>query len=269
MSLIPEIYQYTDYREYLQSMLAAPPLGRGTRQKLAEHLGCQPSFISQVLSGKNDFSLEHAYKINGFLHHGPDEIQYFMCMVQFGKAGSKDLRNYFSSTLDSLKKSKYAISKIVPSAHLSEEDVMLYYGNWLAVSIHMLVSIPQFQSREKLFERLRAPRPEFDRAIAFLLRARLIAEQGPALATGENHIHLGKDSPNAQVASVLTRLRVLGNLDLSDQEAINYSLNFTISEQGFHELRKRIFDFISEVRPLIENGESTRFCTIIFDLIPH
>ena len=57
------IYEAKNYREYIANELDSERFGHGARAKLAEFLGTQNSFISQVLNGKQDFPLEQAIRV--------------------------------------------------------------------------------------------------------------------------------------------------------------------------------------------------------------
>ncbi|MEM7647383.1 MAG: hypothetical protein AAF203_10770, partial [Pseudomonadota bacterium] len=94
------LFDYNDYREYMEFKLRSDQFGRGGKARLAQHLGCQPSFVSQVLKGKSSFSLEQAFKVNALFNHNPLEREYFMTLVEWDRAGSTELRTYFSQKLE-------------------------------------------------------------------------------------------------------------------------------------------------------------------------
>jgi len=65
-----------DYRDYVASFLDSQE-SKERRTDLAKFLGCQNSFVSQVLTGRAHFSLEHAVRISNFLGHSVDERTFF------------------------------------------------------------------------------------------------------------------------------------------------------------------------------------------------
>ncbi len=144
-SEIPGIYLFEDYREYLVWRMNSPSFGRGSRQKLAQYIECQPSFVSQVLSGQNELSLEHAFRMNHFFHHGKEETQYFITMVQLSKAGTFDLQKYFRQQLKAIREQQMQVQNFVHKHQLNQDDLIHYYSNWECVAAHMLVTIGCFQ----------------------------------------------------------------------------------------------------------------------------
>lgn len=267
MAQLHAIYSYLDYRAYLKHALEEA--GRGARNQLAQFLNCQSSFISQVLSEKNELSLEHAFRVNQFFKHGEGEKQYFMTLVQLSRAGSEDLRSYFRDLLENLRTQQMQVHKIVQKKELSKEDILSFYSNWLYLSIHLLISIPKFQKPDKLREKLQVSEEEFREALGFLSRAGLVVEKNGKLETGEAHIHLKKTSPYAQAVSVMTRLKVIEKLRVGDPNALNYGLVFTIPESSYFELKKKILDLVGELSELIDKGVPDKLCTFVIDLIEH
>ncbi len=67
------LFDYSDYKKYLSDRLKT-----GTKSKFAACIGCQPSFLSQVLGGSPDLSLEQGILANEFFGHTGAETQFFM-----------------------------------------------------------------------------------------------------------------------------------------------------------------------------------------------
>lgn len=263
---ISAIYEHEDFRGYLSMRLDRD--GRGTRLKLARHIECQPSFVSQVLSGKNELSLEHAHKMNVFFNHSNEEAQYFIHMVLLSKAGSFELQKFWREKMRDLREEQMQVHKVVKRRELHQDDLLYYYSNWLCVSVHMLATIPAMQNPEALRARIGASEKDFAETINFLTRTGLINVEDGAIHVGED-LHLKKTSPYAQAASVLTRLKVLEKIRLSDPRAVNFSANFTISKNAYNGLRKRILDFITELDEHIQSEEPEEFVTLVLDLLEH
>ncbi len=269
MSGLAEIYAHENYRTYVSTVLDSDHYGRGTRLKLAKFLDCQPSFISQVLSGRNELSLEHAHKMNLFFNHSNEESQYFINMVLLAKAGTFELQKFLREQLRNLRESQMQIHKVIESRELHRDDLLYYYSNWLCISAHMLVTIPHFRDPAALKEKLGANETEFAETVNFLTRTGLIKARDGRFEVGEAHVHLKKTSPYAQSASVMTRLKVLDRLKLSDPRAMNFTANFTISKKAYDALRKTILDFVVQLDEHIKSEQPEEFCTLVLDLIEH
>ena len=84
------LFEYSDYKLYLSDKIdGMPKHGRGERSKLAEALRCHLAYVSQVLKGEAQLSLEQADIINQYFDHSPDEADFFLLLVQAARAGTR------------------------------------------------------------------------------------------------------------------------------------------------------------------------------------
>src|SRR5258708_7490388 len=96
-----EIFDYIDYKQYLADTIRKLPLkGHGFRSRMARAAGCRVAFISQVLNGRLHLSLEQAEAINVLLEHPSDEGDFFLLLIQYGRAGSRALQERLKSQID-------------------------------------------------------------------------------------------------------------------------------------------------------------------------
>lgn len=97
------VFDFKDYREFLSTFISQQPKGGwGWRMKVARWIGTQSQFVSQVLSGKNDFSLEHAAQLADALDFTPQEKEYFILLVSYARAGTQSLKDFFGMKIESL-----------------------------------------------------------------------------------------------------------------------------------------------------------------------
>src|SRR5689334_17794455 len=94
------LFDSMDYKSYLGALLEARSLTvKGQRLKLAQHLKVNPSYVSQVLNGHQDFTPEQAMATSRFLSHTEAEAKYFLNLVLFARAGTDELRKYYRQEL--------------------------------------------------------------------------------------------------------------------------------------------------------------------------
>src|SRR5271168_3515074 len=105
------IFDYRDYKKYLNVALSTEGTSRGSRSRLAAKLRCQTAFISHVLNGNSHFSLEHAVVISQFLGHTPEESRYFILLVSLGRAGTKALEEHFKNQIEEIQRKRTQIKE--------------------------------------------------------------------------------------------------------------------------------------------------------------
>src|SRR5688572_9967700 len=108
------IFDFDDYKGFVLAFEnRVAPLQRGFRTRLAEGIGCQPAFVSQVLGGAAHFSLEQALKAATYFQLPKDEAKFFVTLVEYGRSGDKELRAFFFEQLQEMRQARLEIGQSV------------------------------------------------------------------------------------------------------------------------------------------------------------
>src|SRR5689334_8383779 len=102
MKSLTVIYRFKDYKLYLYSIEEEfNRFDRGFRARLAESLGVQSAFVSKVLNqSKVHFTLEQAMAVSKTLELNNEESAYLMWLIEWARAGTKDLKSFFADLID-------------------------------------------------------------------------------------------------------------------------------------------------------------------------
>lgn len=264
------IFQYTDFRKYMEERLEEPPYGRGARGRMASFIGCQPSFITQVLKGRNELSLEHAHQVNLFFEHTGDESNYFINMVLLARSGSTGLGEYLENQLREIREKALSIDNVSPQAALSDEDTLTYYNDWRYPMIHMALTIPGFRTVESLVDRLHISEREVLEKLQFLTRSKLCKKVSDRYyEPGEVRIHLKKSAAFSKTAAIMMRLHNLERMDMLKKSDMNFSANITMSREKFELLKSRFRDLIKEINETLVDDEPESLYSLTIDLMEH
>lgn len=259
------IFQFSDYKTYLESQLGGKRERRGLRAKLAAFVGCQTAHVSQVLNGGSQFTIEQAFKINGFLKHDEEESHFFLLLLQKSRAGTIEVQRYFSQQIQdilthrSLIKNRLEKIKEIPTEHHAR-----YYSSWHYLAIHVAISIPGLQTKEALSEHFRLPLVMVNEALHFLCSIGLAEQIGGRYHTGRLNIHLGNDSDNINKHHTNWRVQAMESLGRAVAEDIHYSVVFSLSVADSKKLRDRLLEVIkANLRDVGPSKEETMYCTCI------
>lgn len=241
------LFEHENYKIYLRQLLDAK---RGLRSELAEWLGCQSGYVSQVLQNISDFSLEQGMKVCHFFNFTEEESHFFMLLLQFEKASTDDLKRYFKIQISHIKKQRNEIkNRIKINSDLNAEDYHQYYSTWEYAALHILTSIPEYQSKEKMRKKLNLNQSRINEILNFLVNKGLVEEKNNFFVIGKKRIHLTKDSP--YILSHHQNWRLHSTRVLSDKNPLN------INYSGVFSLSKVDIDKIKEILLLaIEQNES-------------
>lgn len=257
------VFDYHNYKEYLYSSITqSPQKGRGLRLKIAEHLNCQPAFISQVLNGAPHFSLEQGVRLSDFLKHTKAEARYFLLLLQSQRAGSEELRNFFQTEIDEILKNRTEVkNRIDIKKSLDLKDQQTYYSSWIYSAVHMLIVTEGYCELETLIDRLKVSREKMVEVLDFLVKAGLAKERNQRYEIGVTRLHIGKESPLLQKHHMNWRFRAITSIEDQSQGNLHYSNVTTISLKDAPVIREIFLKAIEEARAVIKDSpEEDTFC---------
>jgi uncharacterized protein (TIGR02147 family) len=262
------VFGFEDYKKYLNERIRqSENKGRGVKKKLAEAINCQPAFISQVLNGNPDFSLEQGVVLNGFLNHTEAESNYFMVLLQLARAGNNELKKFFTNQLDAIKEKQFSLKdRIGVSNTLDELAHMTYYSAWYYAAVHMLVSVPHFNSPEKIARALEIDPLLTKNVIQFLLEKEIITEGKNSYDVGLKRIHLAADSAMIMRHHNNWRTRAMTAIDHNNKEDLHYSLVFTTSEKDIPKIKEVLVESIQKVRGIFRESKDEKAVSLVIDL---
>lgn len=247
------IYQFESYKVFLQSYFSQEGK-RGDKTKLAEHLNCQTSFISQVLTGdKTHFSLEHINQICQYLKLDLAQTDYLILLCSHERAGTKELKEYFyNKIIDTKNEYQKISSKILKRGKtLTNEQKATYYGHWAYMAIHMIVSIPEFATAEKIKKYFYLPEEFVKEVLDFLINAELIEREHNQYRIGKTRIHLESTSPFVRAMHTNWRQKAIESLVKKAELDLHYSSVLVLSHGDALKIKHLILDLIKEKEKIL------------------
>jgi uncharacterized protein (TIGR02147 family) len=261
------LFEFSDYKLYLSQVLETTGAKRGARSRLAEALGCQTAFISQVLNGKIHFSLEHSVKISEFIGLSTDESHFFMLLVHLGRAGTKALQFYYQQQIDEVQRKRQFIrERIQIKQTLSKEDQAAYYSSWIYAAIHVLLSVPKFQTRIAVADHLRLSPALVSECLDFLVSLGLATRQGEQFKIGTARIHLGQDSPLISKHHTNWRMKAIQSLDAPPKGDLHYSSVISLAENDAKRVRGMLLEVLEKTEPILKDSKEEAVFSMCIDL---
>lgn len=249
------VYDFKKYKRFLEAIEEnRKTYERGFRSKLAEALDCQSGYVSQVLNGDAHFSLEQALKVSKYLNLKPREQKYFLILVEHARAGTKELQNYFSNELKTLLDEYLNIKERVGDSNiLSEADQSTYYSSWHFLAIHVLSSLPEFNTAKAIAHALKIPDEVVNRVLLFLIQANIVIEKNGILKPGLTQVHLDRGSPLIRQHHTNWRISAIHSLVAENKDDLHYSTVSTLSKADAEKLKaemiKMIEHYVATVAP--------------------
>lgn len=253
------IFEHQNYKLYLKNIFTVEGKGRGLRSKLAKYIGCQSGYISHILNGHVNFSLEQTLKVSEFLEHDEEQSEFFMLLVQFERAGSADLKNHFLRKIKAIiLKRQQVKERIKVASNLDEKDYLIYYGHWYYSAIHIASSIPSLQTIDALSEHLSLPVPLVKSILKFLVSKGLVEEENDRYSIGKARIHVDRDSPLFVKHHTNWRIEAIKALEKEKEGGLHYSGVISLSYHDVQRIREILLGSIeASEKILVESPEET------------
>jgi len=270
LGICMSIYYFEHYKNYMQESLKTIGASRGRRLKLAEHLDCKPGYISQVINGHTDFSQEHGIKTCEFLGLSEDEQHYFMLLLQKERAGSMLLKKYFKKEITKIRNLKQQVKEqLLTYKTLNNQDKVRYYGQWYYSAIHILVSIPGFQTKDKVAKKLNLSLSVVGTALEFLESTGLVIQKKNRYIIGETRIHLEPNSPMITKHHTNWRLEAIKSLEKDQPNSLHYSSVVSISEEDFNKIKNILLDSIKKTETVLPDSKEEELCSLNIDFFAY
>lgn len=262
------IYEYKSYKRLFVDLIESDPSGgRGKRKALAESLSCQVSHVTNVLSGEGHFNAEQTHAACMYFGLNHQEIEYVLLLVQQNRAGTTGLKKFYDRLLQEKSEKNTALKNRLkmPDALKSEQEA-LYYQSWHIGAVHVLLSIPEYQTRESVATKLGLSLKKIDDIFLFLVEVGLIEKEGNRFKLIRSQLHLDKSSPLITKHHTNWRLRSLLSFDEIDASDLHYSSVFTLSDDDYQRVREILSDALTRSFKLITESPEEQAAVICLDL---
>ena len=267
------IFEFDNYREFLENHLHSPKAMRGTQTRLAKALGTQSSYIYQVLQKGANLTEDQAFGVTRFFVMSPAESDYFMDLVRLEKAVGPELRAHLKSKVelrlqDHRVKRVQKNSKTIETKGESGDDQWNWYFSTIApLVVHITSNCPEYQTVKALSKKLAISEERVLETLEALERLGLVNKNGRKWSNNGQSIHIPRDSPNFLKMNINQRTKILNKLiDCGVDDNIYFSSFFTLEKTRAKELEKMIYDFVNSVRVAVEGpgADEVYFMTIDF-----
>lgn len=253
------IYRFKDYKKYLSAVEKdIAPHERGFRSRLSEALGVQNAFVSKVMNqDKAHFTLEQIMNLAEFLELNAEESAYFIWLAELARAGTKKLQDFFLKQIEGAQARHLDIkNRVGEMKALSEAHQNKFYSHWIYGAAHVLSSIPQYQTIDKMADALRTDPKLLREILIFLVECGLVQSKDNRFVVGSTQLHLTKTSPNIAKHHTNWRLKAVDDSSNPGSDGIHYSTVSSLSEKDFeklrHDLTETIQNYVDVIRPSVE-----------------
>jgi uncharacterized protein (TIGR02147 family) len=261
-----QVFDFNDYRSFLLAQLGAAGKRTGLRSEACKVLGCHSTYLSQVLGGKTDLSLEYGESFNKFFHHNDSEGQYFLLLLLRDRSGSSTLKDRFQKQIDEVRKQRSSLKeRNKGSGEVSLAEQEKFYTSWLYSALHVLASLPHLKTKSDLAESVGVSETRISQALEFLLKTGLLVAGKNGYEIGKQHVHLGSDSQLISKHHTNWRFHTINTLETSTTDDLHYSGAISISKSAALKIRENILAAFQENMMLVRDAKEELAYVYCFD----
>ncbi len=244
------------YKRLLSRLLEEDGQTRGIITRAAEAIGCQRSYLSQVLHGKVHLTRDQAWALGRFFHLNPDEAAYFECLVDFERASTAAYRKHLEEKLEGLRKEAGQIAKqFGETTSFSETEALDYFASWLPSAVHILTSVPGYQDPAKIASRLQANPERVRAALQSLEEKGLVKHEKSRWVFGKGVGYVPKESTYVTLHHQNWRLEAVDDSRNPDTQGLHYTMVQSLSKKDFEVLKGIIVEFIARAKKVAEPSD--------------
>lgn len=244
----PSVFAFSNYLNFFNSWIKASDEQWGLLTKVAKAIGCQRPYLSKVLAGGAHLTSAQGYGLAKFCGLNNDETEYFLGLLEIERASTAEYREYWKRKNQELKRRHENLSSKV-KRDLTElhEKSMLYYSSWYWTAIHMLTSIPEFQTEAAMSERLQLSTMQVRQVLQTLLEWGYVEKSGNRWKYLSSEQHVPKNSPLVLFHHQNWRNRAMNDAQMPGEDSVHFTVVQSLSRGDYEKVKQIVIDAIQSI----------------------
>lgn len=260
------LFRETSYKKILSRLIDESSIPRGMISKVASAIGCQRSYLSQVLHSKVHLTKEQAWSAGRFFALTEEESRYFEILVDHDRAFSAEYRKHLQEELAAIRREATKIEKqFTESRAFGESEALAYFAHWLPSAVHILTSIPQYQNPNRIAEHLRVELAEVQRALNVLAASGLVQEKRGRWTFAHETGYVPKDSSYVTFHHHNWRQLAVDDSRSSRTAGLHYTMVQSMSASDFEVLKGLVLQFIADTKKIAGPSKSELLTALNLD----
>jgi len=260
------IFKETSYKQTLEKLIESAAQPRGLISRLAEHIGCHRSYLSQVMGTKVHLTKDQAWEATVFFELTALQQAYFMNLVESERSSSPSYRKHIQSELRKIAREFQDLSKKYEDGKTSsKEEAAFYYMNWLPSAIHVLTTIKGYQSVGALSQRLNLPAASVRKILRGLEAQGLVKNEGRQWEFSGGTKFISKHSPYAVFHHQNWRHQAMLDAAAVSESGFHFTAAQSVSKKDVEALRSLIFEFIEKIDKIATPSEPENLIALCLD----
>lgn len=267
------IFASLNYRAYLREQFPQRGEARGRRKLLSERIGCQTSFVSQVLTDRAHFPEEMLFEIAQFLKLNALETEYLFLIYAHERAAANRYKNFLRKKIDQFRKERSRIEGEIAERETSQpatietpsEDWIA--SQWTHTSVRVALLLPELKTAAAIASKLLLSQAHVQQILEDLLHAGFIQSEKNEYRVAEKRFHLSRRSKLAPMAHLAYRAEMARHVVKSDLENFHFAAVYALSKKDVERVREIVEDATVRVEKLIAPSAEEALAMLCIDWV--
>src|SRR6185312_2795651 len=253
-----------DYKQFLRELIAHRKKV-GTQNALAKAMGCQPAYLTRVLNGDADLSLDQIHSASRFFGLTNIEREFWIFLNLENRSVDAELKKYFRLKRNQVISEHQRIGhRIENSTKLETPVEEIYYAQWHLAAIHMATMLPRLKSAHDISDYLRIPLKKVNDSLSDLERLGILRLTSKGFQTTQARLHLGSDSRHIGRHHTNWRLKTVEKLNNGIDSGLHYTSIISCSKIDEERIREELIACIQKIRKIVEGSKDEGICHYAF-----
>ena len=266
------VFDAKNYREYVRACLKRDRESEkaGSVKRLARHLKVHSTYISQVVKGKSDFSLDQAHSFCSYEKLSSDQTEFFLDLVCRDRSGTKEAKAHYADRVERRVRELADMKKRWHiNSSLTADQEQKYYHSWLPQVVHMYCQLPGNHTIETIAVALGVLSDAVTSVVDDLESIGFVERTSGGVVSLRESVHLGRGTRFTSQNTINWRLKAIADITSSGQlPGIHYSSVVSMSKKAASEIDKLILKHLDEMRDIIVPSPSEELYSYCLDFYP-
>lgn len=269
------IYKHFNYRSALEEKIEIKRNlpGKWSLRRLAEEVGLQASYLTNVLKGRMDFSEDQLYSIAGALEFTPAERKFLLMLLSYERSSHKSRKQELKDEIEALRKQHQKTENriSVKTVELEPDAMADYYLDPFVQIAHVHLNLPEYtKDPERLCQVLGISKQHLAQILNVLVRIRYVKIENGAYKVIARNRHLPRESHLLGPHQALMRLKSIDQMQrLTTDETYSFSATLTGTDETRTQLQEAFLGFLKKAEAIVTESESEeKVIQMNFDLFP-
>jgi len=266
------VYNFDDYRKFFaQRVKSARASGSSlTFAKIADQMGVQRSYFSQVLNGRGNLTADQLFLAGKACALAEEDIEFLVLLLEIERCSVKERKSKLVQQREQLRAKSLRTESFVSldSVRPANDSYNIYYSDPYCPIVHMCLTVPKFREDIRhISSRLGISMARLEAALAVLSQCRIISRSIRGIELHDNRMYLPGDSPLAVAHGTMLRLFAINQRQkVADPDDYFFTTTFSATESVRKDLHLAFLNVFKSFAPLIEKAPSEEVFHVNFDL---